>query len=44
MLIKHLSELFRSYKKIFLANTNPAVNNLKSRVNQDNSEFYTISK
>jgi len=44
MLTEHISDLFENQTKLFLANTNPAVNNLKVRVNPKNSEFYTIAK
>lgn len=44
MLIEHISNLFENVAKLFLANTNPAVDNLKNRVNSKNSEFYTITK
>ncbi|MCH8518295.1 ATP-dependent RecD-like DNA helicase [Candidatus Gracilibacteria bacterium] len=44
MLIEHVSKLFENQNKLFLANTNPAVNNLKSRVNLKNSDFFTITK
>lgn len=42
-LIEHLSSFFHNYKKLFLANTNPAINNLKSRIETGNSEFRTIA-
>lgn len=43
-LINHISNLWGSHKKLYLANTNPAVNNLKRRVNSANCEFMTIAK
>ena len=43
-LIEHVSEFLHSQKKMFLANTHSAVNNLKRRIHTSNSEFYTIAK
>ena len=43
-LIRHISEFFAAQKKIFLANTNPAVENLKRKVRVANCEYKTISK
>ncbi len=43
-LINHISNRFNSYKKIYLANTNPAIDNLKRKVNSANTEFMTIAK
>lgn len=43
-LIKHISSRFADYPKIYLANTNPAVDNLKRKVNIPKSEFMTIAK
>jgi ATP-dependent exoDNAse (exonuclease V) alpha subunit len=42
-LIEHISQLHPKHKKLFLSCTNPALNNLKSRINVVNSEFKTIS-
>lgn len=42
-LIKHISDFFSQLKKIYLANTNPAIDNLKRKVTTKNSEFYTIA-
>ena len=42
-LIEHISNFFHTHKKLYLANTNPAINNLDSRVSSDNSTFKTIS-
>ncbi len=44
-LIDHVAQLFDAEDKLFLAQTNPAVNNLKRRVkaNKDNCEFSTIA-
>lgn len=43
-MINHISNFFKTQKKIFIANTNPAVDNLKRRVLAPNSEFMTIAK
>jgi energy-coupling factor transporter ATP-binding protein EcfA2 len=43
-LINHISHFFSQYSKLCLANTNPAVDNLKRRVNSANCEFMTITK
>ena len=43
-LINHIAHFFVNQKKLFLAHTNPAVNNLKRRVTAKNSEFSTITK
>ena len=43
-MINHISNFFSNDKKLFLANTNPAVDNLKRRVNASNSTFKTIAK
>ncbi len=43
-LINHISSFWFEKKKIYLANTNPAVNNLKRKVLARNSEFMTITK
>jgi ATP-dependent exoDNAse (exonuclease V) alpha subunit len=43
-LINHISHLFFAHKKLFLAQTNPAVDNLKSRVMASNCTFLTVSK
>jgi DNA replication protein DnaC len=42
-LIAHISNYFHEHNKLYLANTNPAVNNLKNRVSTANSMFKTIS-
>lgn len=42
--INHISNFWNDKEKIYLANTNPAVNNLKRRVTTKNSYFMTISK
>lgn len=43
-LINHVSHFFSKQDKLFLANTNPAVDNLKRRVDASNSEFMTTTK
>lgn len=43
-MINHVGHFFNFHKKILLANTNPAVDNLKRKVTSPNSEFSTISK
>lgn len=44
MLIEHLSNIFEQSNKLFLADTNAAVHNMQTRVNNKNSKFYTIYK
>ena len=43
-LIKHLTYFYNNEKKLCLANTNSAVENLKSNVNNQNSNFMTVHK
>ena len=43
-LINHVSNFFNDTEKLYLANTNPAVDNLKRRTNAANCTFKTISK
>jgi len=43
-LINHLSHYWNNNRKLYLAQTNPAINNLKRKVNTSNSNFMTISK
>lgn len=43
-LVNHISNFFGEQKKIYLANTHPAVENLRSRVNASNTSFSTIAK
>jgi DNA replication protein DnaC len=43
-LINHISHFFNDQDKLFLANTNPAVDNLKRRVDASKSNFKTIAK
>jgi ATP-dependent exoDNAse (exonuclease V) alpha subunit len=45
-LINHISNLFKAQSKLYLANTNPAVDNMKRRVaiQTDATDFMTITK
>ena len=43
-LINHISHFFSMSNKLYLANTNPAVDNLKRRVDASNCEFMTTTK
>ncbi|MEK8021781.1 MAG: ATP-dependent RecD-like DNA helicase [Candidatus Parabeggiatoa sp.] len=43
-LINHISHFFADKEKLFLAQTNPAVDNLKRRVTAANCTFLTITK
>jgi energy-coupling factor transporter ATP-binding protein EcfA2 len=43
-LINHISHLFHQQDKLYLANTNPAVDNLKRRVDASNCEYMTATK
>lgn len=44
-LINHISHLFYNYSRMYLAHTNPAVNNLKRKVvASSNCEFMTVTK
>jgi len=43
-MINHISHLFKDYKKIYLAQTNPATDNLERKVDAINCEFMTITK
>lgn len=43
-MINHISNFLNDKKKIYLANTNPAVDNLKRKVNAANCCFMTITK
>jgi hypothetical protein len=43
-LINHISQFFSKHEKLYLANTNPAVENLKRKVNAQNCSFSTIKK
>ncbi len=41
-LINHISNLYNDRKKIYIANTHPAVDNMRRKVNADNRMFFTI--
>lgn len=43
-MINHISHLFSQFDKVYLANTNPAIDNLKRKVNASKTRFYTIKK
>ena len=43
-LINHIANFWKNKNKIFLANTHPAVDNLRRRVTANNSEYSTIAK
>ena len=43
-LIKHISNFWADKDKIFLANTHPAVDNMRRKVTAGNSEYSTIAK
>ncbi len=43
-IINHISHFFSDRNKLYLANTNPAVDNLKRRVTASNCDFYTVAK
>lgn len=43
-LINHVSNFFNDNNKLFLANTNPAIDNLKRKVTAANCTFQTIAK
>lgn len=43
-IINYISHIFKDNKKIYLAQTNPAINNLERKVNTSNCEFMTITK
>ena len=42
-LLNHISNFFSDKKKLFLANTNPAVDNMRRKVTAGDSEFKTIA-
>lgn len=43
-MINHISNLFKDHKKIYLAQTNPATDNLERKVDAPHCEFMTITK
>jgi hypothetical protein len=42
-MVNHIAHYFNDKEKLFLAHTNPAIDNLKRKVNAQNSVFRTIS-
>lgn len=42
-MVDHIANYFNDREKLFLAHTNPAIDNLKRKVTAQNSEFRTIS-
>lgn len=43
-LIKHISNFWANHNKLFLANTHPAVDNMRRKVTAGNSKYNTIAK
>lgn len=43
-MINHISNYYNNDRKIYLANTHPAVENLKRKISAQNCEFYTVKK
>ncbi|AKE01170.1 helicase (plasmid) [Rhodococcus erythropolis] len=43
-MVDHIANYFLAERKLFLAHTNPAVDNLKRRVHAPNTEFSTVTK
>lgn len=43
-LVNHIAHFFNDKRKLFLAHTNPAIDNLERKVTAQNSEFRTLSK
>jgi DNA replication protein DnaC len=41
-MVDHIAHYFNDKKKLFLAHTNPAIDNLKRKISAQNSEFSTI--
>jgi hypothetical protein len=41
-MVNHIAQYFGDKRKLFLAHTNPAIDNLKRKVNTQNSDFKTI--
>lgn len=42
-MVDHIAHYFNDKEKLFLAHTNPAIDNLKRKVTEQNSDFRTIS-
>ena len=43
-MVRYISSYYNDDKKIYLANTHPAIENLRRKVYAQNSEFYTIKR
>ena len=43
-MINHISNYYNNDRKIYLANTHPAVENLKRKISAQNCEFHTVKK
>lgn len=43
-LIKHISQFWEGSSKVYIANTHPAVENLRRRVKDNSGEYFTIKK
>ena len=43
-LLNHISQFFDEKNKLYLANTNPAVDNLKRKIKAQNCSFYTVAR
>lgn len=43
-MVDHIAHYFNDKKKLFLAHTNPAIDNLKRKVTAQNSDFRTINR
>ncbi len=43
-LLNHVAQLFDDRLKLFLSNTNPAVDNLRRKIKAQNCDFFTIAK
>jgi ATP-dependent exoDNAse (exonuclease V) alpha subunit len=41
-MVDHIAHYFNDKKKLFLAHTNPAIDNLKRKISAQNSDFHTI--
>lgn len=43
-MVNHIANYFGAHRKLFIAHTNPAVDNLRNRVGAPHSDFFTINK
>ena len=43
-MVKHISHYFKDKNKLYLANTNPAIDNLRLKIATSNAKFKTITK